>query len=442
VVEWIQDIPESWIVRRLDEVAVIIDSLHETPSYADDGYPMVRVTDVKDGFLDLSQSLSVTEDVFEEFTRRYKPQRGDIIFSRVGTYGNVSYVATDVPFCLGQNTALIHPKINGRFLHFYLQSPLSKEQIEQSAVGSTQKTVSIKSIAALRVPIPPKEELQAIAQILGALDDKIELNRRMNETLESMARAIFKSWFVDFDPVRAKAEVRDPGLPKHIAGLFPDLFGDCELGEIPAGWEIQALYDCADYINGSAFRNEHFSSDRTGLPIIKIAELKDGITNQTKFTRATLDKKYRITSGDILFSWSGSPDTSIDTFIWVGIDGWLNQHIFKVLFKRPEYKYFVYYLLLHFKTEFIEIARNKQTTGLGHVTSEDLKRLKTVFPSDSVLREFNVLSEPIFQKVYSNHCESRQLAALRDALLPKLISGEVRMPAKRALNFSEVSHCA
>jgi len=180
---------------------------------------------------------------------------------------------------------------------------------------------------------------------LGTLDDKIELNRRMNETLEAMARALFKSWFVDFDPVRAKAEGRDPGLPKPIADLFPDRFEGSELGEIPAGWEVQSLYDCAAYINGSAFRNDDFSQERVGLPVIKIGELKDGITSQTKFTEANLDSKYRIMSGDILFSWSGSPDTSIDTFVWTGGDGWLNQHIFKVKFYRPQEKVFIYFLL-------------------------------------------------------------------------------------------------
>jgi type I restriction enzyme S subunit len=135
----------------------------------------------------------VTEDVFQEFTRRYAPKRGDIVFSRVGSYGNASYANTDVPFCLGQNTALLSPRINGRFLHLFLQSTDAQRQIEQVVVGSTQKTISLKSISALQVPIPPAEELEAIAHILGTLDDKIELNRRMSETLEAMARALFKS---------------------------------------------------------------------------------------------------------------------------------------------------------------------------------------------------------------------------------------------------------
>src|SRR4029434_3756176 len=118
-----------------------------------------------------------------------------------------------------------------------------------------------------------------------------------------MARALFKSWFVDFDPVRAKAEGRDPALPRSVADLFPGHFEDSELGEIPVEWEVRALYDCAEYINGLAFRNDDFSQERAGLPVIKIGELKDGITSQTKFTAANLDSKYRIMSGDLLFSW-------------------------------------------------------------------------------------------------------------------------------------------
>jgi type I restriction enzyme S subunit len=204
---------------------------------------------------------------------------------------------------------------------------------------------------------------------------------------------------------------------------------DATQSALPKGWTTRALYDCADYINGAAFRNEHFSAERLGLPVIKIGELKDGITAQTKFCEIEREPKYRINSGEILFSWSGSPDTSIDTFIWTEGEGWLNQHIFKIQFKRPIEKFFVYYLLRHLKPVFIEIARDKQTTGLGHVTGQDLKRLKTFFPTDDVLEKFNRVVEPLFQKVYSNLHESRTLAALRDALLPKLLSGELRVPA-------------
>jgi len=275
---------------------------------------------------------------------------------------------------------------------------------------------------------PPYDEQRAISHILGSLDDKIELNRRMNKTLESMARAIFKSWFVDFDPVRAKAEGRDTGLPEEIAELFPDSFEDSELGEIPAGWESRSLYESAKYINGAAYRNSHFTDEEGALPVVKIAELKNGVTGQTKFTKTELDDKYRISDGEILLSWSGNPDTSIGTFVWCGGPAWLNQHIFRVLPYQAIEKHFVFYLLKYLRPVFAEIARDKQTTGLGHFTVRDMKQLIVVHPPKKLLVTFNDFVGPIFDQSYGNLFESNTLASLGYTLLPRLISGELRVP--------------
>jgi type I restriction enzyme S subunit len=306
-----------------------------------------------------------------------------------------------LPARVNQHVAIIRPdpkELDSTFLRYFLVSPKMQEHmLTLAGAGATRNALTKVIIENFVVPQPPLPIQRAIASILGSLDDKIELNRRMNETLEALAQTLFKSWFID--PTRN-------GLPK--------------------GWTERALYDCADYINGAAFRNEHFSADRRGLPVIKIGELKDGINSQTKFCEIEREAKYRISSGEVLFSWSGSPDTSIDTFIWTEGDGWLNQHIFKIQFKQSLEKFFVYYLLRHLKPVFIEIARDKQTTGLGHVTAQDLKRLKVFFPTDDLLTEFNHLVQPLFQKYCSNLHESRTLAAMRDALLPKLISGELR----------------
>jgi type I restriction enzyme S subunit len=260
-----ETIPDSWEVRRLEDVSNIIDSLHKTPAYTNTGYPMVRVTDVKGGFLDLSEALRVSEDIFKEFTRRYTPKRSDIVFSRVGTYGNASYANTDSSFCLGQNTALISPRIDSRFLYYCLQSPLVRHQVDQTVVGSTQKTISLRSISALRIPIPPTPELKAIVHILGTLDDKIELNRQMNQTLEAMARTLFKSWFVDFDPVSAKAEGRDPDLPGPLADQLPDSFEDSELGEIPKGWQIRSFGDLLTTVKGCSYKSSELVISDTAL---------------------------------------------------------------------------------------------------------------------------------------------------------------------------------
>jgi type I restriction enzyme S subunit len=293
---------------------------------------------------------------------------------------------------------------------------------------TVQTTLNLKEIRQLPIPWPPSEVRERIASTVGALDDKIELNRRMNETLEAMARALFKSWFVDFDPVRAKAEGRAPaGMDAATAALFPDGFEESELVEIPRGWQARALYDCATWVNGAAYRDFEFCAPDRGLPIIKIAELKAGITSQTRFTLTNPGDKYLIDTGDVLFSWSGNPDTSIDTFVWARGKGWLNQHIFKVITGSRHDRTFVLWLLRHLRPAFAEIARNKQTTGLGHVTAGDMKRLQVAVPPLSMLAAFDAVVGPLSDLMHTCEVESLTLARLRDALLPKLLSGELRV---------------
>ncbi|MDA1165871.1 MAG: restriction endonuclease subunit S, partial [Planctomycetota bacterium] len=191
-------------------------------------------------------------------------------------------------------------------------------------------------------------------------------------------------------------------------------------------------------INGAAFRSEHFCDPVDGLPVVKIAELKSGITGQTKFSNRTdLDPKYNIDTGALLYSWSGSPDTSLDTFLWTLGPGLLNQHIFKIETDSEAQKHFVYYLLRYLRPTLIEIARNKQTTGLGHVTVADMRRLETCFPPAEILEAFDVQVGPVFDKCFLNSLESETLAALRDTLLPRLLSGELRV-ADAERNATEV----
>lgn len=320
-------------------------------------------------------------------------------------------------------------KLSPDFLKYYIKGTRWRRWTESSGVGSVRVRIYYRELAKMPVVIPPLREQQAIACILGALDDKIELNRRRNRTLEAMARAIFHSWFVDFDPVRAKAAGHKPaGLSKEIAALFPASFEDSPLGPIPKGWETRALYDTAKYINGAAFKSQDFCESSVGLPVIKIAELKDGISLQTKYSRRVADPGQLIHTGDLLYSWSGSPDTSLDAFIWTFGPGLLNQHIFKVVPLGMPQKRLVYYLLKHLRPVLVETARNKQTTGLGHVTVSDMKRIRVNWPAESIQAAFDRIVFPFFEAVFENTLANQNLAALRDALLPKLISGELRVP--------------
>jgi len=326
---------------------------------------------------------------------------------------------------LGKVEILKTDIIDKAYLHWLLRSPLYRNEVLASYTGSAVKHTSPTKICAFTFHCPQLYEQKSIAEILDSLDQKIELNQRMNETLEGMARSIFKSWFVDFDPVHAKAEGREPeGMDARTAALFPCAFTPDGL---PEGWTQEPVISSAEYINGAAYKNMHFSEEPDAWPVVKIAELKNGISPQTKFTNTDLGDKYRLDNGDILFSWSGSPDTSIDTFIWTGGKGWLNQHIFKVVNKTRSERCFTYWLLKYLKPEFIEVARNKQTTGLGHVTRKDMEWMQYCKPDQKTMDLFYDTVGLLLDQIENNLIQNQTLAALRDTLLPKLISGELRV---------------
>ena len=324
------------------------------------------------------------------------------------------------------NSIVVDDRFSREFVYYSL-STRKNEIRHQAAGGSAVPILNKGDFSCLEITLPPLAEQKAIAAVLGALDDKIELNRRMNATLEAMARALFQSWFVDFDPVRAKLDGRKPlGMDAATAALFPDAFQDSPLGHVPKDWELIPLYETAQWVNGAAFKSEDFCATGDGLPVIKIAELKDGISDQTKWCQRDAGPNQIIDTGDLLYSWSGSPDTSLEAFLWSGGRGLLNQHIFKVIAPTAAEKRFVYYLLQYLRPVLVETARNKQTTGLGHVTIADMKRLLVCMPNKAVLAAFDRNIAPVFDRAFTNTLESSTLATLRDTLLPKLLSGKVQ----------------
>ena len=422
----------EWTETTIGEVSAVFDGPHATPAKVSEGPIFLGISCLSRGRLDLTAAEHLSEHDFKRWTRRVEPTAGDVVFSYETRLGEVALIPPGLRCCLGRRMALIRPdrtKIDSRFLLYYYLSPEFQDLIRSRTVpGSTVDRIFLEEFPKFPVRVPDLATQREVASLLSAIDDKIELNRRVNQTLESMARAIFRSWFVDFDAVVAKVAGRQPfGMSSDVAALFPDRFVDSAIGAIPNGWSTRSIYEFAQFVNGAPFKGSHFSPDRSGLPIVKIAELKYGIAEQTQFTTQSHDEKYRLATGDVLFSWSGSPETSIGTFVWSGGSAWLNQHIFRVSPNRKEDDLFVYYALLRLNVEFIEIARNKQTTGLGHVTVADLKRLLVVAPSDSAVRAFNYIVRPSYTKWFGTTLESRTLAALRDALLPKLMSGELRV---------------
>jgi type I restriction enzyme S subunit len=305
-----------------------------------------------------------------------------------------------------------------RFLKYVLLA--ERSAFLRFASGTTHQTIYFPEVKAFHICLPPLEEQRAIAHILGALDNKIELNRRMSETLEAMARALFKSWFVDFDPVRAKSEGRDPGLPKPLADLFPASFEDSELGEIPQGWEAKGLDQIARFLNGLALQKYPPEGERS-LPVIKIAQLRAGHTVGADRASADLEPGYIVHDGDILFSWSGS----LECVLWAGGTGALNQHLFKVT-SATHPRWFCYLAIHQHLDDFRHVAAGKATT-MGHIQRHHLSDAKVAVPDGPLLRAVTAAVEPLVESLCLRKVEARTLAALRDALLPKLISGELRI---------------
>jgi len=346
-----------------------------------------------------------------------KAKAPGVVIGRYGTLGEVYYITEDYwPL----NTSLYVRDFKGndpQFISYFLRSLDVSAYSDKAAVPGLNRN----DLHTAEVRLPPVAEQNAIAQILGTLDEKIELNRRVSETMEAMARALFKSYFVDFDPVRAKAEGRELGMPRPIADLFPDRLEDSVQGDIPAGWTIRGLDEIARFLNGLALQKYPPTEGRS-LPVIKIAQLRAGNATRADAASADLPPDYIVEDGDVLFSWSGS----LECVVWAGGRGALNQHLFKVT--STEFPNWFYYFWIHQHLEgFRHVAAGKATT-MGHIQRHHLSDAKIVLPPAELLTAIDGLMASLVEGTWRRGVQSRTLADVRDALLPKLISGELRVP--------------
>jgi len=313
-------------------------------------------------------------------------------------------------------------KCDVRFVEFTFRH--LRQQIQHEASGSVQDNINLATLDRLRFPLPPLPEQRAIAHILGTLDDKIERNRRMNETLEAMARSLFKSWFVDFDPVRAKAEGRDPGLPQPLAGLFPDSFEDSDLGEIPKGWETGNLADLST-LNPESWSK---ATRPTLINYVDLSNTKWGrIESVTTYAQEDAPSRAQrvLQSRDTIV---GTVRPGNGSYVLVSDDGLTGSTGFAVL--RPTNTVCAEFVYLAATTaENIEALSHLADGGAyPAVRPEVVAATKIIRPRNAVLVSFSRVAGPLLGKLAGNERQSRTLAALRDALLPKLISGELRVP--------------
>ena len=344
---------------------------------------------------------------------------GDILFSVRAPIGRVNVAETTI--ATGRGIAIIRANnpANSRYIEYFLKSKENYWDLLEGS-GSVFGNATKSDLSKLLIPWPDMDVArEAIGCILGSLDDKIELNRQMCKTLEDTAQAIFKSWFIDFDPVHAKAEGKQPkGMNPAIAALFPDSFDDSHL--IPKGWSLDGLDSLGTFLNGLALQ-KYPPTDDEWLPAIKIAQLRTNDTRNADKVSSSIGKEYIVKDGDILFSWSGS----LECVLWSGGKGALNQHLFKVT--STDYpKWFVYFWIHHHLPEFRHIAAGKATT-MGHIQRHHLKEAKVIIPSSNILEIANRIIDPLFENIVIRSLESKQLEYIRDLLLPQLISGSLRV---------------
>ena len=412
----------EWSSTSLREAGVtLIDCDHRTPPAAASGYPYVAIPQLKEGRLALSDVRRISPEHFVEWTRKAKPQHHDVILSRRCNPGETAYVPAGVECALGQNLVLLRADgvtLHPPFLRWLVRGPDWWEQVGKFInVGAVFESLRCADIPHFRMPLPALPEQKAIAHVLGSLDDLIELNRETNEILEEMARALFKSWFVDFDPVRAKLEGRPPaGMDAATAALFPDHFQDSELGQIPKGWEVKTVNDVFNLIMGQSPPGETYNENGDGLPFYQ-GRTDFGFRFPTRRKFCTAPTRLA-KPGDTLVS-VRAPVGDINM---ADEECCIGRGVAAVRHKSSATS-FTYHSMANLSPEFSVFEG--EGTVFGSINKQDFESLRCVSPPPVIVFAYEEIAGKIDDLIGSNLHESRDLATLRDTLLPKLLSGEV-----------------
>jgi type I restriction enzyme, S subunit len=373
---------------------------------------------------------------------RHRLRAGDILFARRGAQatGHIGYVReAEDGFICGTGAILLRINLEGQvdpaFLSHVLANPQSIEWFKFHAIGATMPNLNEGIIRSFPLAIPPLTEQRAIAHILGTLDDKIDLNRRMNETLEAMARALFKSWFVEFDPVRAKAEGRDPGLPKPVADLFPDQFVESELGQIPEGWDPHPLGAFVSTVKGRSYKSEDLIDSTTALVTLKSFARGGGYRSDgLKPFAGRYNPEQVVTPGELVIACTDVTQAAevIGRPAMVRASGAFATLVASLdtLIVRPSNKEVTLaYLYFLARSDDFTAHTYSYTTGTTvlHLSRDAVPSFRFARPPARLIESFDCVARPVLERIQSTERESETLAGLRDTLLPKLISGELRV---------------
>lgn len=436
--------PAHWVRTTLDAIKADSDNAIAggpfgsdltQADYVDhpDGVPVIRGCNLGHG----ERRFYPDELVFvhpdkAEALRRSQAYPGDVIFTQRGTVSQVGLVPDDLPwrrFLLSQSQMKLTcdpARADPEYVYYWCRSPEVQRYVENWTIAAGVPHTNLSTLRQTPLLLPPLPEQRAIAAALSALDRRISLCDDQRAVLVKLVDLLFRTWFIEHQPTADKAVGRcHPTVDPELYSRLAPAFHEQDERRFPLAYRLLPLTDLAEFQNGSAFGMTDFSAGE-GLPIIKIGELKQGITRQTRYC-VHRDNSRRIDRGDLLLSWSGNPDTSIDTFLYFGGPAWLNQHIFKVVTPRPEDRAYMFGLLRSLKPKLLAFARAKQTTGLGHVTLKDLRTLVVEYPPVMMRDAFDGLTAPYFAKIGACDDLRAALVTTRDELLLRLMSADARL---------------
>ncbi|WP_295608766.1 hypothetical protein, partial [uncultured Lamprocystis sp.] len=425
------DVPDAWDCFPLDRLVEasrgISYGIVQPGQHDASGVPIVRVNNVRNGRIDSADMLCVSSAIESNYERT-RLRGGEVVLSLVGTLGECAVVP---PEMRGWNVARaigvipVKTDIDPRWVAYCLRSDAVQELMKAWATTTVQATLNLRDVRRLPIVLAPERVRATIIEIIGGLDDKIEQNRRTAQALERLARAIFRAWFVDFEPVKAKAAgaTSFPSIPHPVFAALPARLIDSEISPVPEGWSLKPIAAIATFLNGLALQKYPPRGDGEDLPVIKIAELRKGSTEGADWANGDVPEQYVINDRDLIFSWSGT----LEVELWFGGKGALNQHLFKVTSSHYPSWFCLLWIREHLSW-FRAVAASKATT-MGHIKRGHLQEARVVVPSLDILHAADRAIGPLYEQYAQVMVESRTLARLRDYLLPKLLSGEVRVQA-------------
>lgn len=413
----------EWKLYKLKDICLKIGS-GSTPRggasvYKEEGITLIRSQNVYNNSFDYSGLVFIDDEAANKL-KNVEIKENDVLLNITGdSVARCTIVPNELlPARVNQHVCILRADtkvLNPIYLKsFLVNSKMQQVMLSLAKSGGTRAALTKGMIENFEILVPPLEEQGNIDSILSSLDDKIELNNEMNKTLEEMAQSIFKRWFVDFE------FPNEDGEPYKSSG---GEMIDSELGMIPKGWEVKSLDEIADFLNGLAMQKFRPQEDEIdSLPVLKIKELKQGSTSvDSDRCSYNIDPKYIIDDGDVVFAWSGS----LDVRIWCGGKAGLNQHLFKVT-SREYNKWFYYLWVKRYLDDFIRIAADRATT-MGHIKRSNLSEAKVLVPNINTLEAMDCKMKNILDVFIEKNIESKNLEVLRNVMLPKLISGEIRV---------------